>query len=88
VEKLLHAHACIERFHPDIVKVDIEGEEKSLLDVNVRKEKEWLIETHMKELYRAIKNYFMQNRFKVSTVEYGKVVNAPQIKVLVMNLTS
>ena len=73
----------IEKYHPDIVKVDIEGAEKSLLDVDVAKVKEWLIETHTKELYRMISKFFTQNGFKVSTVEYGKTVNAPEIRVLI-----
>lgn len=76
----------IERFQPNIVKVDIEGEEKCLLDINVEtllKVKEWLIETHTPELHNNIKEFFKQNGFKVSFVEYGKTLNNPQTKVLI-----
>jgi predicted RNA methylase len=73
----------IKTFLPDIVKVDIEGEEKTLLNVDVAKVKEWLIETHTEELYNAIQKFFRQNGFNVSTVEYGKTMNKPFIKVLV-----
>jgi hypothetical protein len=76
----------IESFLPDIVKVDIEGAEKSLLGVDVdtlMKVKEWLIETHTEELYHMISKFFRQNGFKVSVVEYGKTLNMPQIKVLI-----
>lgn len=73
----------ISRFSPDIVKVDIEGEEKFLLDVNVGEVNEWLIETHTEQLYQTVRKFFVQNGFKVFTVEYGKMLNAPHIKVLI-----
>jgi hypothetical protein len=73
----------IAEFSPDIVKVDIEGNEKLLLDVNVGRVKEWLVETHTEQLYQVISKFFVHNGFKVSTVEYGKTLGAPQIKVLI-----
>jgi hypothetical protein len=73
----------IEKYRPDIVKVDIEGQEKSLLDVDVGKAKEWLIETHTEELHRLVRKFFVQSGFKVSTVEYGKTVDTPEVKVLI-----
>ena len=78
----------IEKYLPDIVKIDIEGEEKCLLDVDIEalvKVKEWLVETHTEQLYRVIKDFFVQNKFRVSTIEYGKTfkVPMPEIKVLI-----
>jgi precorrin-6B methylase 2 len=76
----------IEKYAPDIVKVDIEGEEKRLLDIGVEtlaKVKEWLVETHTEQLYRIVKDFFVQNKFKIFRVEYGKVLDVPEIKVLI-----
>jgi len=75
--------SLVELYIPDVVKVDIEGQEKLLLDVNVGRVKEWLVETHMEQLYQVISKFFVHNGFKVSTVEYGKTLGAPQIKVLI-----
>jgi predicted rRNA methylase YqxC with S4 and FtsJ domains len=79
----------IEKYAPDIVKVDIEGEEKQLLNVPIEtltKVNEWLVETHTPQLYKIVKRLFVKNKFKVFRVEYGKAVDKPEIKVLIATI--
>jgi hypothetical protein len=61
----------IDMYHPDIVKVDIEGAEINILSVNIRKVKEWLIETHTDEIYNALAEWFRMNGFNIKTYPYG-----------------
>jgi len=60
----------IDTYHPDIVKVDIEGAEINILSVNIRKVKEWLIETHTDEIYNALAEWFRMNGFNIKTYPY------------------
>jgi hypothetical protein len=58
---------------PDVVKVDIEGAEKVLLDLSqetLQKPLEWNIETHTPELFDKIKEKFLSANFKVRRIEY------------------
>lgn len=53
----------------DIAKVDCEGGEQFLIDVNgeiLRRVKFWIIETHSLEVYQAIKKKFIENGFRHS----------------------
>jgi len=59
------------KYNPDIVKVDIEGEEINILQVDVKKVKEWLIETHSDKNYNALYEWFRKNGFNIKTFEYG-----------------
>lgn len=59
----------ISLYRPDIVKVDIEGQERVLLDdADVPQVREWLIETHSDELRQKLQDRFLQSGFKVQTV--------------------
>lgn len=60
----------IEKYRPDIVKVDIEGDEKHILDVDVRKAKEWLIETHTNDIHKYLVEWFVKNGFDVNSYPY------------------
>jgi radical SAM superfamily enzyme YgiQ (UPF0313 family) len=83
IEKAQDIDFLIRQYAPDIVKVDIEGDEQLLLDANVGKVPEWLVETHTLKLHREVGKFFMSCGFKVSTVEYGKTLGSPEIKVVV-----
>lgn len=73
-------------FKPDVVKVDIEGDEKLLLETDVARVREWLVETHTEQLRQQVSKFFLQSGFKVSVVEYGKTEGVPEIKVLVCTM--
>ena len=76
----------IAQFAPSIVKVDIEGEEKSLLSVDILKVKEWLVETHSQQVHNTLVKFFLAKGFNVSVVNYGCSMGNPEIKVLVATL--
>lgn len=76
--------AIIAQYTPDIVKMDIEGYELSLLSCkNTEKVKEWLIECHNRQSHDKIKTLFLQKGFKVTSIEYGKILSSPNLTVLV-----
>jgi hypothetical protein len=60
------------RYHPDLIKVDIEGNEKLIhgLFSGDLKGTEWLIEAHIEELYESLKRFFVNNQFKVRSYQY------------------
>jgi precorrin-6B methylase 2 len=61
----------IDKYRPDLVKVDIEGAEIYILNADVKKVKEWLIETHTDDVYDALHEFFLKNGFTVKTFYYG-----------------
>jgi precorrin-6B methylase 2 len=78
VETFIDSSEKIEKlisdYHPDLVKVDIEGYEKLLLNVhNIAKVKEWLIEPHSNEIYERLKEFFVSNEFNVRCFQHNNV---------------
>lgn len=74
----------INQYTPDVIKVDIEGCELSLLSCqNIEQVKEWLIECHSPQIHDKIKTLFLQKGFKAKTIEYGKTRGNPDLTVLV-----
>jgi len=75
----------IQEYRPDIVKIDVEGNEKYILFVNekiIHSVKEWLIETHSKEIFDELTNFFRKQKYKVKTIDYGNIVGIKNIKVI------
>jgi SAM-dependent methyltransferase len=75
----------IERFDPDLVKVDIEGAEKVLLDLprGLVKGREWLVEVHSDELYERLKRLFLECGLGVRAFLYSnglKIIHARRFK--------
>ena len=64
IEKLI----C--EYHPDLVKVDIEGYEKLLTNIDVTKVKEWLIEAHSDEIYKRLREFFVSNQYNLRSFQY------------------
>lgn len=63
------------QYLPDIVKMDIEGYELSLLKCkNIQRVKEWLIECHSQEICKRIESLFLQKGFKIMIIDYGKMI--------------
>jgi hypothetical protein len=62
----------ISDYHPDLAKVDIEGYEKHLTNIDVTKVKEWLIEAHSKELYLTLVKFYLKCGFCVRSFRYCK----------------
>lgn len=62
----------ISSYHPDLIKVDIEGYEKLLLNLSKEdlKELEWLIEAHSDEIYESLKRFLLTNGFEIRSYEY------------------
>ena len=61
----------ISHYHPDLVKVDIEGYEKLLLNVyNIANVNEWLIEAHTEQLYDSIVKFFLAHGFSTRSFLY------------------
>jgi precorrin-6B methylase 2 len=58
--------------HPNLIKVDIEGNEKLILNLSNEdlKRVEWLIEAHSDEIYESLKRFFLNNQFKVRSFQY------------------
>jgi len=58
--------------HPNLIKVDIEGNEKLILNLSNEDLKgvEWLIEAHSDEIYESLKRFFLNNQFKVRSFQY------------------
>jgi hypothetical protein len=71
IEKAEQIDNLILSYHPDIVKVDIEGNEKCLLDAKrVDDVKEWLIEAHTEEAYRTLCRLLAEHGFRVRVFNY------------------
>jgi len=65
----------ISQYAPDVVKVDIEGYELTLLQCqNIQKVREWLIECHSREICEQIKSLFLKKGFNVAVIDYGEMV--------------
>ncbi|MCS7097351.1 MAG: hypothetical protein NZ926_02705 [Candidatus Methanomethylicia archaeon] len=61
----------ISEYNPNLVKVDIEGSEKYLLEVdNVEQVDEWLIEAHSEEIYQALYRFLVEHNFYVRSFRY------------------
>jgi len=81
------SHAFIdllESYNPDLVKIDIEGDEKYLLDIPtdlISKINEWLIETHTVELFDKFTKLFTSLEYKLS-FHYRHVFPTNQIDVI------
>jgi precorrin-6B methylase 2 len=60
----------ISDYHPDLVKVDIEGYEKLLTNIDVTKVNEWLIEAHSKELYLTLVKFYLKHDFSIRSFPY------------------
>lgn len=52
---------------PDIVKCDIEGDEKHLLNINLSVVPEWLVEAHSYDLVKQLTYVFRFYNFKIET---------------------
>lgn len=77
----------IDRYNPDLVKVDIEGSEVHLLtckDEVLLKVPEWLIECHSLEVYKQLCRKFLSLGFKVSSLDYVGNFRRGLIKVLIV----
>jgi len=74
IEKLISHH------RPDLVKVDIEGYERLLLNVNnIADVNEWLIEAHTEELYDSIVKLLLSHGFSIRSflnVNNLKIIHA------------
>jgi len=74
IENFIDSSEKIEKlisdYHPDIVKVDIEGHEKLLTNIDVTKVKEWLIEAHSKELYLTLVKFYLKHDFSIRSFPY------------------
>jgi hypothetical protein len=65
--------ALIDKYSPDIVKVDIEGAESNLLhcsDETLRNVAEWMIETHGDVLHSQIFDRFLKAGFRIFNGRY------------------
>ncbi|MGB9779197.1 MAG: hypothetical protein ACPLW8_07295, partial [Candidatus Bathyarchaeales archaeon] len=63
--------ALISKHHHDLVKVDIEGAERHILNVsNFMNAKEWLIETHSKEIHDLLSKFFTKHSFQIRSIDY------------------
>jgi len=84
IEKAEQVDNLILSYHPDIVKVDIEGNEKCLLDAKrVDDVKEWLIEAHTEEAYRTLCRFLAERGFRVRVfnyLDYLKILHATKIR--------
>jgi len=70
IELLIRTYPC------DIAKVDIEGAEIHIAKVShevLLSIKEWLIETHTKEIYDKLTRLFLKLKFKVYVIHYDMV---------------
>jgi 16S rRNA G966 N2-methylase RsmD len=81
IEKLVTSfvdfESLIRQFKPDIVKVDVEGAERYLLNVSasvLSSVEKWLIETHSPKLYHQLQRCFRKVKFRSFKIEYGKYV--------------
>jgi len=74
IENFIDSSEKIEKlisdYHPDLVKVDIEGYEKLLTNIDVTKVKEWLIEAHSKELYLTLVKFYLKHDFSIRSFPY------------------
>jgi precorrin-6B methylase 2 len=72
----------ISHYHPDLVKVDIEGYERLLLNVkNIVDVNEWLIEAHTEELNNSIVKFLLAHGFSIRSFLYInnlKIIHAYQ----------
>jgi len=69
IQRSDHIVNFIRAFKPDLAKVDIEGSESVLLNINpevLKMVKEWLIEIHSDELYGEILDFLNRQGFNVS----------------------
>jgi predicted RNA methylase len=67
IENLISVH------HPDLIKVDIEGSEMCILDMdNVGQVNEWLIETHSNEIYNALSRFLTKEGFSIRSIDYAE----------------
>lgn len=74
IDKAEQISSLILCYHPDLVKVDIEGYEKVILNVPkevLKQANEWLIEVHSDELYHALSSFFSKQGFQIRSFEYG-----------------
>jgi precorrin-6B methylase 2 len=63
--------ALIAFARPDLVKVDIEGDEVCLLEARLlKKPKEWLVEAHTDEIYKALLETFEASGFHTTSRHY------------------
>jgi len=62
IERAEQVAELIKRFDPDLVKVDVEGAERVLLDLPRAfvEGREWLVEAHSDELYERLKRFFLE----------------------------
>ena len=87
IERAEQVAELIKRFDPDLVKVDVEGAERILLDLprGLVERREWLVETHSDELYERLKRFFLECGLGVRAFLYSnelKVIHAhpPRLK--------
>ncbi|MGQ9506350.1 MAG: hypothetical protein ACUVTB_00650 [Candidatus Bathycorpusculaceae bacterium] len=61
----------ISQYHPELVKVDIEGAEKYLLEIsNIEQVQEWLIEAHSEQINAALSKFLVQHKFQIHIFDY------------------
>ena len=75
IENFIDSSEKIEKlisdYNPDIVKVDIEGYEKLVLEVHdIGNVNEWLIEAHTNELYIALVKFFLKHGFSIRSFSH------------------
>jgi len=85
IERAGQVAELIKRFDPDLVKVDVEGDERVLLDLprGLVKEREWLVEAHSDELYEGLKGFFLGCGLGVRAFLYSnglKIIHARRFK--------
>lgn len=78
-ERILSAYGATSSKPADIIKIDIEGWEVCLLDVNdeiLSAQKEYIIDTHSKLLTKLITEKLVKNGFTIMTDNIGDVIHA------------
>ena len=75
IEKFIDSPKKIEmlisQYNPDLVKVDIEGAERYILNMaNFAQVKEWLIETHSKDVHDILSKFLIDHAFQIRSIDY------------------
>jgi hypothetical protein len=71
IKKAEQIDSLISLYHPDIVKADIEGDERCIPNMKkVEDVREWLIEAHTPQICNMLYNFFKTLDYKVEVYDY------------------